>query len=117
MAGLLDLSPELLKQAMLNAQLSGSKDYQNLNTGGFVPVGDNSYIQFGLSGDKSKYFTGLTGANAELGQGNNAIGVDYNKYYMPTPNVDLPEAIRSQMNFLSNQMPASLLNLYYKRQF
>ena len=115
MAGLLDLSPELLKQAISNAKFSGNKGYQSVNTGGYIPIDDNSYMAFGLSGDKSKYDSGITGANAELGKGNNAIGIDYNKYYYPMPNLELPESVMSQMQFLG--MPASLLNLYYKRQF
>lgn len=124
MAGLLDISPELLKQILQNSNVGGQNGLLYGSTGGYVPINNNSYLQFGLAGDKSKHDSGITGANAELGLGSNAIGVDYNKYYNPIPVMTgaegqniMPEAIKSQMQYLSNQPPADLLNLYFKRYF
>ena len=114
MAGLLDLSPELLKKVMQNAYAYGSQDY--LGGGSYIPADNGQYAKFGLSGSP-RGDSGVSNVNAEIGQGNNSVGVDYNKYYIPMPNVQLPEAIQSQLYALSNQAPASLLNLYYRRQF
>lgn len=118
MAGLLDISPELLKQILSNTQIGGEKGLLYGSTGGYIPVDNNSYLQFGLSGNQSKYDSGISRANAEYNQGNNAFGVSYDKYYNAgMPNVDLPEAIRNKLQYYNPSPMGDLLNLYYKRQF